>query len=172
MRCVMRPRLATVVGSALLVVAIGCGREPAAAPPVEPQAKERSTFFRQVAGQKGPAALANRLQGRFPDVEFTAGGTAGPAGGGGWTQVEIVVVVGKHLPEFREDLLPLLTELERYCTALAESNGAEIPGKIEEQLTDGKKDGFKFDYKTQTDSGLVRARVTGRRILLTVSERE
>ena len=171
MRCVTCPIIAAVVVSGLLVFAAGCSREQAAAPPFEKPTKERSKFFTQVAGQKGSAALINRLQGKFPDVEFT-GGQDGPAGGGGWTQVEVVVVVEKHPPKFFEDLTPLQTELEQYCRALAEANGAEIQGKVEEQLKDGKKEGFKFEYKAQADSGLVRLSVPGRRILLTVSERE
>ena len=138
---------------------------------VEKTANERSRFFTQMAEQKGPTALVNWLQSKFPDIEFT-GGQAGPAGGGGWTQVELVIVVRKSPRAYSEDLLPLLTELEQYCRTLAESNGAEIQGKIEEQLKDGTKQGFKFDYRAQTDSGLVRASVPGSRILLTVSERE
>ena len=166
----MKGVLATTLISVLLLLG-GCQPEQKKAPVVEKPTKERSKFFTQVAGQKGPAALVNRLQRKFPDVEFT-GGQAGPAGGGGWTQVEVVVVVEKHPPTFSDDLMPLLTELEQYCRTLAESNGAEIQGKIEEQLKDGKKEGFKFDYKAQADSGLVRVSVPGRRILLTVSERE
>jgi hypothetical protein len=171
MRCLTRPITAAVVAFGMFVSGAGCSREQAAAPPVEKTPKARSKFFTQVADQNGPAALVNRLQSKFPDVEFT-GGQAGPAGGGGWTQVEVVVVVGKHPPKFSEDLTPLLTELEQYCRTLAESNGAEIQGKIQEQRKDGKKEGFKFEYTAQADSGLVRVSVPGRRILLTVSERE
>lgn len=163
-------RLATSLISVFLLFA-GC-RSEQEVPVVAKAPQERSRFFTQVAGQAGPADLVNRLKSRFPDVEFT-GGKAGPAGGGGWTQVELVVVIeGEYPPSFRSDLVPLLTELEQYCRTLAESNGVEILGKFEEQLKDGKKEGFKFDYQAQADSGSVRVNVLGRQILLTVSERE
>ena len=52
---------------------------------------------------------------------------------------------------------------------------AEIQGKIEERLKDGKKEGFKFDYKAQRDFGVVRVgpqQYVSNGFLLTVSERE
>lgn len=159
----------------VLLLLVGCKPDPKGAPVVdkaqdgETAPKARSKFFTQVAGQR--ADLTERLRRKFPAVEF-AGGQAGPAGGGGWAQVEVWVVVDKSPPKFTDDMVPLLAEVEQYCTALAESTGAEFQGQVEEQFTDGKKDGFKFDYKAQADSGLVRAKVLGRRVLLTVSERE
>jgi len=160
-----------VVVFGLFVLSAGCGRDQAAAPPVEKTPKARSLFFTQVAEQKGPASLLNRLRGKFPDVEFS-GGQSAPAGGAGWAHVEIIVVIDMHPPKFGENPAQLLTELEQYCRSLAESSGAEIQGQIEEQLKDGKKEGFQFNYKAQTESGVVKGSVPGRRILLTVSERE
>jgi hypothetical protein len=158
----------------VVVLAAGCGREQNATPPPKKAPKERSAFFTQVAGEPEVGALKRRLSARFPDIDVSVG-RAGPAGGGGWTQVEVSVKVEKSPRKFSEDVLPLLAELELYFKDLARSQGAEFQGEVKEQAKDGKKEGFSFAYKAQADSGIVRVgpqQFVQGALLLTVSERE
>src|SRR5262245_23367527 len=148
---------ATALG--LFACVVGCNRDPVSAPATDPAPGERTSFFSQLAAEPGSGALKARLLPKFPDLDLHVG-RAGPAfirheADQPWTaQVEVQLVV-QNGTKFEEARAGLLAELEEYLKAVAASTGTEIVGPFHEDMKDGKKVGFRFEYKTPENNGRV-----------------
>ncbi len=153
-------KLVTVTAAVFgfLACVAGCKREQAGAPPVQPTAPEQTKFFARLAAEPGAGTLKGRLKAKFPDLDLHVGGGGGnvaSAPGQPLKPTVLVQVVVNNGTKFEEARAGLLGELEEYLKTLAGSTGAEVIGPVREELKDGKKVGFRFEYKAPENSGNV-----------------
>lgn len=181
----MRRALYSVAGAVLVSgLLAGCGREQPAAPPAGKASQERTKFFARLAAKPdAPDALRAHFQSKFPDLDFqTWSSGAMPlrsdAGAPARVHLEVQLIVSRK-NENSEDMEKahprVLGELEQYLKALATSTEAEIVGPVKDNSKDGKKVGFRFEYKTADNSGSVlvepQEKVAGG-LVVVVEERE